>query len=546
MGGLAAEKYEKERKLMPLRRLSETLVEATELSASVCIVGAGIAGLVAATRLARDKRRRVIVLESGLGQPDPSINLLNQIEDRSDHYQGALSGRSRGLGGTGVLWAGKLLPLNARDTQPRPELGLAGWPLDFNKLEPFWQQTEELLGVDRNPYDGTIAEQLDPDGLLPRNDVDFCVRWPKRPTPKNHNLAHVLRQEIQDLDNLEIWLGATVSGFSFDLASGRVQALTAIDRGGRTLRVMAGQYLLAAGTLESTRLLLLADRQSNHSISRECDALGRYFNDHLGLDAATVRCRNRTSTNKALSDRYTFGAARHLHFELRPDIQRENGIASAYFDIGASLPASSALTKAKEVVKGLKSSPRAIRYGDVHAILKDSPSLFWTAQWRAMRKYKYWPSNVDLSMKIWVEQLPLWQNRISLSDRNDALGVPGLLLEWKRTDAEEKVFRTMVRKIDRYWKQHLSPWCELEWTSTALNTDARMADSATDLAHPAGSTRMGTNPRDSVVDPDLRVHRMPNLSVASASVFPSSGSANPTFTIMLLSMRVAETLSAHC
>jgi choline dehydrogenase-like flavoprotein len=70
-------------------------------------------------------------------------------------------------------------------------------------------------------------------------------------------------------------------------------------------------------------------------------------------------------------------------------------------------------------------------------------------------------------------------------------------------------------------------------------------DSATDRAHPAGSTRMGINPLDSVVDPRLRVHRIPNLSVASASVFPSSGSANPTLTVMLLAMRAAETLAMH-
>ena len=72
-----------------------------------------------------------------------------------------------------------------------------------------------------------------------------------------------------------------------------------------------------------------------------------------------------------------------------------------------------------------------------------------------------------------------------------------------------------------------------------------MVDSAVDLAHPAGSTRMGINPRYSVVDPRLRVHRIPNLSVASASVFPCSGSANPTLTILLLAMRAADKLAMH-
>jgi choline dehydrogenase-like flavoprotein len=101
----------------------------------------------------------------------------------------------------------------------------------------------------------------------------------------------------------------------------------------------------------------------------------------------------------------------------------------------------------------------------------------------------------------------------------------------------------MVEKIDRYWNAHLSPVCDLQWRPEVLNSEVGMAGMSMDLAHPAGSTRMGTSPFDSVVDPDLRVHRIPNLSVASASVFPSAGSANPTLTVMHLAMRAADALA---
>ena len=530
---------------MALRKLDDASLETTELSASVCIVGAGIAGLIAATRLARDKKRRVVVVESGLSEFPSSVSVLNEIDHRCGNYQGAQTGRSRGLGGTSLLWAGKLLPLSAQDTQGRPQLGLEGWPFDIAEIEQYWQETEDLMGVDRKPYDGNIAEQLDPEGLLPRNDVDFCLRWPKRPTIKNHNLAYVLRKEIQNLENLEIWLGATVSKFCFDLSCGRIEALTALSHTGKTLRVVASEYLLAAGTLESTRLLLLADRQSNDSISRNCNALGRYFHDHLALTAAFLRPLNPTLTNLALSDRYTFGALRHLHFELRPEVQKANGIGSAYFNTSVELPEFSALSKANHVVQGLRRGKPLVSYQDMNAIIKDSPSLFWTAQWKSVRKQKYWPSNATVTIEIRVEQLPQWQNRISLSDQKDVLGVPKLQLEWGKTDAEERLFRIMVEKIDRYWNEHLAGVCRLEWISEVLNSELRIVDSATDRAHPAGSTRMGTNPLDSVVDPRLRVHRIPNLSVASASVFPSSGSANPTLTIMLLAMRAADMLARH-
>jgi choline dehydrogenase-like flavoprotein len=115
-----------------------------------------------------------------------------------------------------------------------------------------------------------------------------------------------------------------------------------------------------------------------------------------------------------------------------------------------------------------------------------------------------------------------------------------LKLEWTRTDDEEKAFRLMVEKVRRYWERHLATICELQWMPLISKPGIRLADAAKDHAHPAGSTRMGTARSNSVVDPNLMVHCIPNLSVASSSVFPSSGVANPTLTIMQLAMRASD------
>ena len=530
---------------MPVRILGETGSPATESSATVCIVGAGFAGLIAATRLAKDRQRKVIVIESGLRAIDDKISTLNHVDNPADNYEGALTARCRALGGTSLLWSGKLLPITLHDTRPRPYLEMPGWPFDLAELESYRAEIETLMGVDRESYDEDISPSLDPKSLLSHNDPDFMLRWPKRPKNKNHNLAHIFRREIESLDNLEIWLGATVSGFEFDPASGKLLSLRAVNLAGQTLHVKADEFLIAAGTLESTRLLLLADRQSNQLLSRQGDALGRYFNDHLGWIPARLRLLKRSLTNQALGDRSIFDSLRHLHFELRPEVREQCGIGSAYFDTGAELPESSALTKSKLVLQSLKRGKLDFSLADLTAIFRDSPSLFWTVQWQVMRKQKYWPPNASLEIKIWVEQLPQWHNRICLSDQLDPLRLPMLRLEWTKGDAEEKAFRAMIAKIGPYWKRHLANICELDWKPEATRADFRIVDSSFDLAHPAGSTRMGTNPADSVVDTQLRVHQVPNLSVASASVFPTSGSANPTLTIMQLAMRAADAIAGR-
>jgi choline dehydrogenase-like flavoprotein len=57
-----------------------------------------------------------------------------------------------------------------------------------------------------------------------------------------------------------------------------------------------------------------------------------------------------------------------------------------------------------------------------------------------------------------------------------------------------------------------------------------------------GATRMARSPRDGVVDEHCRVHGVDNLFVAGSSVFPTSGIANPTLTLLALAVRLGDHL----
>jgi choline dehydrogenase-like flavoprotein len=61
--------------------------------------------------------------------------------------------------------------------------------------------------------------------------------------------------------------------------------------------------------------------------------------------------------------------------------------------------------------------------------------------------------------------------------------------------------------------------------------------------HHIGTTRMSADPTQGVVDANLKVHSLANLYVAGSSVFASAGISNPTFSIITLSIRLAEHLS---
>ena len=58
--------------------------------------------------------------------------------------------------------------------------------------------------------------------------------------------------------------------------------------------------------------------------------------------------------------------------------------------------------------------------------------------------------------------------------------------------------------------------------------------------HNIGTTRMGNDPKTSVVDKDLRVHGTRNCFVVGTSPMPTSGTANPTLTVAALALRAVE------
>ena len=528
---------------MTVRKLVDTARASTSVSATVCVVGAGIAGLTAATRLARDRRVRVVIVESGVETDDPDTAALDRIDNPARNYDG--NRRARGLGGTSLAWDGKLLPISKGEVAQRPWLDVAHWPFDVAELDRFTAEIETMMDVDRASYEEDVAALLDASGQLPRGDADFVQRWPKRPKPADRNIAHLCRKDIKTRANLDIWLGATVSSFVFDPHNGRLRSIVAIDRHGHSLTVTADEFLIAAGALESTRLLLVADRDSGGMFCRDGDALGHYFNDHLGLDVATVRPKDPRRTNLAFADRWTLGASRHLHFELTPSAQQAGQIGSAYFDFGVEVPDRSALTQTRLAMHAARHRRAVASTKSALAAAVDFPTLFNTALWRYRARHMYWPANAVVQIKIRIEQLPHRRNRIVLSDSVDALGQPLMRFEFHKTDDEERAFRFTVDKLRDFWAREFAGITTLDWIPAVDDPDALLVDLSVEQAHPAGSTRMGTNPATSVVDPSLRAHAVPNLSVASASVFPTSGSANPTLTVMQLAMRAADAISGR-
>lgn len=522
---------------MTIYNLDNIAFPTASIHAPICIVGAGIAGLLAAWRIARNGQR-VIVIESGGENFTEAINQLNEIDDPSGRYTRATTGRYRGLGGTSARWGGRMIPMSAEDASERQHLALPGWSFPLNELDEYDADIEALFRVAAGSHETITPEDKADSFAFPTDDPSMIPRWAKCPSFNNCNLATLLNRELRRSALIEIWLGATVCDFQLDRAAGRLMGLVARNFTGRELRIRSDKFIFAAGSIETTRLLLLLDAASDQRAFERCKVLGRYFQDHLKAEVARISRRDPAATNRLFGYRFVDGTRRELHLELSRAAQERDRVGSAFAYVAMDL-AENPLSEFKKIAEGFQR--RQFDFRAVGTASRNVGLLARTIWWRFVDKQLFMPESLQLQLMACVEQLPDWNNRISLSETRDRLGNPLARFDWAPTASDELTFRSAVAGIKAYWaRAGFDRICPLEWGAAASDASLPIAAQAEACAHPSGSTRMGTDPAESVVGPDLHCHAVPNVAVASASVFPSAGSANPTFTIMKLALWLAD------
>jgi choline dehydrogenase-like flavoprotein len=141
-----------------------------------------------------------------------------------------------------------------------------------------------------------------------------------------------------------------------------------------------------------------------------------------------------------------------------------------------------------------------------------------------------------------AEQAPNALSRITLTKEKDAFGMPRASIDLRYLDQDVESVLESHRLLDKALRAN--GMGQLVYWQSRDEARAWIAENAGDGFHQIGGVRMGTDPSTSVIDPDLRVHGLSNLSVASSAVFPSGGEANSTFLAVALAMRLAHRLAS--
>lgn len=264
------------------------LENGAELAARIVVIGTGIAGAEVALRLAR-RGHDVLVLESGRRAFDPAIQALNDLTfagkrhrrlDPEAGYHAYLPEGLRGVsrvrqfGGTSTVWTGKWKLFQPGDFEGRPWVPQSAWPIGYDALIDHYRGAARDYGLQdleaeaRRAEIGSLRGAIAPSGLKLSS-----FYWEASPT----RTADRFSCEMDRRPTLRVVLGATATELLVDEAGHRVVGVACRSLSRRSLTVRAGTVVLAAGGLETPRLLLASDRQIPGGIGNAKGLVGRYY-----------------------------------------------------------------------------------------------------------------------------------------------------------------------------------------------------------------------------------------------------------------------------
>ena len=445
------------------------------------VIGAGPAGITLALELAK-ANRTVLVFETG--------TVTDRRRDMPDvvnygHFRnGWWDDHSiRAVGGTSQVWSGWCATLMDVDFD-NPAVGVR-WPISRSDLDPYYRRAAPVL--DRHPA------ILNPDSpLLP----GFAYRPFSAGSPTRFGRKY--REELSTSSWVDVAVGTTVVGLDANASRSAVSRLTCFRHAtGVTTHLdvePTQNVVLAGGGISNAQLFLQPRADGAVPVGNESGVAGKFLMEHPHLyRVAEVVLDENLDQSRRPAD---FGNMVHA---LVPDDQqmRRHGL------LGCSVQCSGRTT--------------------------EHPMAEHLAREHGGRFHHY-------GCTVRSEMAPSAGNEVFLTGERDPTGL-------YRPAARCVIGAGDFLNVETTLRLLGESLIESRKGRVRIHNE-RLYQQPTGGGHVMGTTRMGTSRSNSVVDSQCRVHGYDNLFVAGSSVFPTGGYANPTLTIVALTLRLADALAA--
>ena len=461
--------------------------------------------------------------------------------------------RSRMLGGRTNHWGRISLRFGPRDFKGKDRDGLGeNWPIGYEDLKPYYDKVDQLIGV----FGTKENIPNEPDGFFlpppkPRLHELYYIKGAKKAKiPVIPARLSVLTKRINKERGVCFYCGqcnrscsvyadfsagsclifpAQKSGGQVDLYVNSMVKEVNVDKNGkatgisyvskedkREYSIKARVVVLAASACSTARILLNSKSTLHpNGLGNSSDLVGKYLHDSTGADrmAFIPDLMNRKRYNE------DGVGGMHVYTPWWLDNKKLDFPRGYHLEVwgGMTMPA-----------YGFGFDPNLFNkffgekvggYGD-H--LRDDVK-------------KYYGSLVGISGR--GESIAMKDNYCEIDpDTLDEYGIPVLRFHYQWSDFEKKqavhMHDTFEEILENMGGKLLGdrPGAEKDF---GLHTPGR-------IIHEVGTTRMGSDPKKSVVNEFERLHDVKNVFVVDAGPFVSQADKNPTWTIMALSWRTSE------
>jgi choline dehydrogenase-like flavoprotein len=418
--------------------------------------------------------------------------------------------RVRLIGGRSLFWARQSFRLSDYEFKAAEIDGTGvNWPISHDDLAPYYSQVEAIFrvvgrkeGWPQFPDGDFIEPTYGPDSGTIKKVTELATAKgfgvsKMRSSQGVGGLAssiNLLLPDAHATGKLDLVSNAIVREISVDKQTGLANGAHFVDRhSNRERHVKAKVVVLAAGTLESTRLLL------NSGICNSSGVLGHYLHDQIygvNVTASVPEARDGKAPAGLMG-----GSAFLPRFRNLKETEKRNFIKGYCALIGS----------------GGGANPN-----------------FFTAYGEELQQKLDSYAGSCVSGSIYGERVARFENHVRINKEVvDAWGIPVLHIDVKDSDNELNMAKDAANTFEELF--HEAGW-------EIINKTDKFYPPGYSI-HEVGTCRMGDNPKTSVLNKWNQSHDIKNLFVVDGSGFVTCGWQNPTMTILSLSMRASEHLA---
>lgn len=500
------------------------------LRPDVCVIGAGVAGLILAKKLIYSGLS-VWLFESGGLRRQARFDDLNAGRSNLSDYPFQES-RLRIFGGTSHLWAGACIELDNADFERRPWIAYSGWPIRLSELKEYYALSAREFGI-------FGLNELKPEVQRSSFDnSDICTKTVVYGS--TINLGKQYYPMIAKSPHLNCCVNATALELFPDKDCSRIERVRFRSRSGRVFDISPRSVVLACGGIENARLMLSSNSVLPKGIGNTNDVLGRYHMEHPIRSVGLLRLTSQKEVPLALTRRQKYlGCSREVILGLTSEIRRREGLLDLHIRAYRYnlLEETEVVKRSKHVMAQLSEGRGKIDELCLDMIAASRPDTIRYVTWHTMNKFWRNARYDHLRLTAFVEEEPDPENRITLAPEKDSNGRPLPYLTYRESDkTQSSINRSMQIMAEVFRKNKLGVLRFDPGDLRHLSLYNKYG------LHQMGTTRMADDIKFGVVDRHCKVHGIKNLFVAGSSIFPTAGAANPTWTISALAMRLADSI----